>query len=141
MKKVIEDILENGSVEDLYVATTFNENQLYWMSYIMESIEKRRMAALLVSNGYSLEDIDKLLFLSDSEKQLMKDHIDKYKTIGVNAIVHSIIETFSFRVMQSMMEKMLSKGISPDKIATLLKLFILDHPYIDSSDIEKDRRI
>ncbi|MGY4111344.1 hypothetical protein [Aeribacillus sp. SP014] len=112
-----------GSPEQLQLNTTLRENQLYWIKYIISSMEKRRVAEILFSNGYTIKKVEDVLILADREAALMKDHLDIYGKIDTEYILKTLTKIYQRETLEMLVERLLDKNFDKDTIENTIKLF------------------
>lgn len=119
----IEYIFEHGSFEEFQQITTLRENQLYWLNYIVSSIEKRRVAEILFGKGYSIKEVEDILVLPDSEASLMKVHLDKFGTIDTENILKALTKIYQRQTLEAVIERLLDKNYNKDVVEDVIQLF------------------
>lgn len=119
----IEHIIKNASFEELQEVTSFRENQLYWIDYIVSSIEKRRVAELLFSKGYTIKKIEDVLVLADGEAALIKKHLDQYGTIDSQSILEILTKIYRKETSVMIIERLIDKKCDKDVIEEVICLF------------------
>ncbi|MEG6533883.1 hypothetical protein V6C20_10150 [Caldibacillus thermoamylovorans] len=97
----IEHIFKHGSFEEFQQITTLRENQLYWLNYIVGSIEKRRVAEILFVKGNSIKEVEDVLILSDGEASLIKEHLNKYGTIDIDNIIRALTKIYQRQTLEA----------------------------------------
>lgn len=119
----IEHILKNASFEELQEVTSFRENQLYWIDYIVSSIEKRRVAEILFSKGYSIKKVEDVLVLGDGEAALIKKHLDQYGTIDSQSILKILTKIYQRETLAMVIEQLIDKKCDKEVIEDVICLF------------------
>ncbi|MEN1970664.1 MULTISPECIES: hypothetical protein [Bacillaceae] len=119
----IEYIFEHGSFEEFQQITTLRENQLYWLNYIVSSIEKRRVAEILFGIGYSIKEVEDILVLPDGEASLMKVHLDKFGTIDTENILKALTKIYQRQTLEAVIERLLDKNYNKDVVEDVIQLF------------------
>ncbi|MTW84796.1 hypothetical protein F3157_03875 [Virgibacillus dakarensis] len=118
----IEHIIKNASFEELQEATSFRENQLYWIDYIVSSIEKRRVAEILFSKGYTIKKVENVLVLGDGEAALIKKHLDQYGIIDSQSILKILTKIYRRATLVMVIEQMIDKKCDKDVIEDVISL-------------------
>ena len=119
----IDYIFKHGSLDEFQQITTLRENQLYWLNYIVSSIEKRRIAEILFVKGYSIKEVEDALVLPDGEASLMKEHLNKYGTIDIENILHTLTKIYQRQTLEAVIERLLDKNYKKDVIEDVIQLF------------------
>ncbi|MFD2655476.1 hypothetical protein [Gracilibacillus thailandensis] len=119
----IEYIFEHGSFEEFQQITTLRENQLYWLNYIVSSIEKRQVAEILFGKGYSIKEVEDILVLPDGEASLMKVHLDKFGTIDTENILKALTKIYQRQTLEAVIERLLDKNYNKDVVEDVIQLF------------------
>ena len=119
----IEHIFKHGSFEEFQQITTLRENQLYWLNYIVGSIEKRRVAEILFVKGNSIKEVEDVLILSDGEASLIKEHLNKYGTIDIDNIIRALTKIYQRQTLEAVIERLLDKNYNKDVLDDILQLF------------------
>ncbi|WP_068672968.1 hypothetical protein [Oceanobacillus sp. Castelsardo] len=119
----IEYIFKHGSFEEFQQITTLRENQLYWLNYIVSSIEKRQVAEILFGKGYSIKEVEDILVLPDGEASLMKMHLDKFGTIDTENILKALTNIYKRQTLEAVIERLLDKNYNKDVVEDVIQLF------------------
>jgi hypothetical protein len=96
---------------------------LWWLSSIVSAIELRKVAGLLFSKGYSVEDVDNLLVLGTGEAALIKEHFDKFGTIDIDSIVKTLQDLCRKRTLEYTIERMINKNYDINDIIDVIKQY------------------
>ncbi|WP_269919421.1 hypothetical protein [Caldifermentibacillus hisashii] len=118
----IEHIFKHGSFEEFQQITTLRENQLYWLNYIVGSIEKRRVAEILFVKGNSIKEVEDVLILSDGEASLIKEHLNKYGTIDIDNIIRALTKIYQRQTLEAVIERLLDKNYNKDILDDVIQL-------------------
>lgn len=119
----IEHIFKHGSFEEFQHITTLRENQLYWLNYIVGSIEKRRVAEILFVKGNSVKDVEDVLILSDGEASLIKEHLNRYGTIDIDNIIRALTKIYQRQTLEAVIERLLDKNFKKGVLDDVIQLF------------------
>src|SRR5699024_10987735 len=119
----IEYIFEHGSFEEFQQIATLRENQLYWLNYIVSSIEKRRVAEILFGIGYGIEEGEDILVLPEGEAWLMQVHLDKFGTIDTENILKALTKIYQRQTLEAVIERLLDKNYNKDVVEDVIQLF------------------
>jgi hypothetical protein len=122
----IESVFEYGSAEAFHKVTTLKENQLYWLNYLVNTIEKRRVANILFSNGYASSEVEDSLNLADGEIELIKEHWNEYGTIDMESILESINNIYRRQTLEGILERLLEKKYDKLVIEEVIGLFRIE---------------
>lgn len=119
----IEHIFKHESFEEFQKITTLRENQLYWLNYIVGSIEKRRIAEILFVKGNSIKEVEDVLILPDDEASLIKEHLNKYETIDIDNIIRALTKIYQRQTLEVVIERLLDKNYNKDILDDVIQLF------------------
>lgn len=119
----INHIYKNGSFEELQEVTSLRENQLYWIDYIVSSMEKRRVAEILFLRGYTVKEVEDVLVLADGEGSLIKDHLNKYGTIDTKSILNTLNNIYRREALEAAIERLINKKYDKNVIEEVIELF------------------